>query len=96
MEVINWISHIGIGDWVYLTKRIQEYQKNPIDMCKDAPSQPFKTKVRNIVHTKSGKTLYQVNSCHFSDDDIGVSVFKNYDDARDVIKLKRNIRRYSQ
>lgn len=81
-----FVNDIKVGDWVYLTKRIEEYQKNPIDMCKDAPSQPFKTKVRNIVHTKNGKTLYQVNRCHFSDKDIGVSVFKNYDDARDNLK----------
>ena len=44
-----FVNDIKVGDWVYLTKRIEEYQKNPIDMCKDAPSQPFKTKVRNIV-----------------------------------------------
>lgn len=81
---------IKVGDWIYLTKRIQEFQKNPIDMCKDGPSQPIKRKVINIVKAKRG-TLYQINGCHFSDNDIGVSVFKNYDDARDNLKMKRGL-----
>lgn len=81
-------DNLKVGDWVYLTKRIQEFQKNPIDMCKDGPSQPIKRKVINIVHAKN-RILYQINGCHFSDNDIGVSVFKKYDDARDNLKKKR-------
>ena len=78
-----------VGDKVWFIKSVEEICWRQGRFKPPKLSHPQQKKITQVVRTKDNEVLYQVKGCHFSEEMVGVIVFKIEADALQAMQGKQ-------